>query len=93
MGAMQNVILLIEGGILTIKIDLEHLGGLSKTGKTHVVGTTSGPKPLAGYPEFSVNCTVYRKDLVRKAQEEMLAEVEEAVDKHVTNTTKKRARK
>ena len=39
---MQNVSYTVENSVLTIHVDLTQTLGLSKSGKTQVVGTTSG---------------------------------------------------
>lgn len=64
---MKNIVMVAEGGILTIKVDLTKDYGPSSTGKTHIVATTRGPKPIAGYPEISVGLNVFRKKPKRKA--------------------------
>lgn len=45
---MRNVDIKQEGSKLVITIDLDAKGSPSKSGKTLVVATTSGNKPVAG---------------------------------------------
>lgn len=63
---MKNVETSVKNGKLTIVIDLAKNVGPSATGKTIVLGTTAGNKPIAlpdGQSAFlGVNCYRYPKE-------------------------------
>lgn len=44
----ENVSYTVANGKLTIEIDLSHRGGLSASGKTILVASTRGNKPIEG---------------------------------------------
>ncbi len=59
---MKNVILTIEGDILTIKVDLSNPGNPSSTGKTKIVATTGGSAKLDyAKRDVSVGLNVFAK--------------------------------
>jgi hypothetical protein len=60
----MNVITSVVGGILTIKIDLNFKdGGLSASGKSRMLATTSGTRPIEGMPhiKLGLNCFIPQK--------------------------------
>ena len=59
---MKNVTMEVNDGILTIKIDLNEEHGLSKSGKTTIVATTSGIVPVPGTdPIVSIGLNAFKK--------------------------------
>jgi len=57
---MKNVELIIEGNILTIKVDLNKEFGKSSSGKSLIISTTEGNYSLPGRDE-KIGLNVYRK--------------------------------
>ncbi len=57
---MNNVTLTVEGHILTAKVDLSKECGSSKSGKSIVIGTTSGNKPIEGHDGVKIGLNVYK---------------------------------
>ena len=55
---MQNVTMEVKGQELLIRIDLSKNCGQSKSGKSIIVGTTSGNADVPGHPgtKIGVNC-------------------------------------
>lgn len=55
---MKNCELEVKGNVLTIRVDLSKNQGRSKSGKSAIVGTTSGNVPVEGHPGvfLGVNC-------------------------------------
>lgn len=51
----------LEGFKLIYEIDLSQDFGPSSSGKTNIVGTTGGPKPVPDMPGFSGGVNVYMK--------------------------------
>ena len=56
---MLNCKLKVKANVLTIQIDLEKEFGLSKSGKTIVVASTKGNKPIEG-TECILGLNVYK---------------------------------
>ncbi len=56
---MKNVDIKIEGNTLILKVDLTQEQGPSSSGKTMIIGTTSGNAQIPGREEF-VGLNVYR---------------------------------
>lgn len=57
---MKNVQMLVEGNILTIKVDLSKEFGPSSSGKTILIATTEGSVSVPNRDE-KVGLNVYRK--------------------------------
>ena len=59
---MKNCEFTIDGQILTIKVDLSKNHGRSKSGKSIVIGTTSGNVPVdpADHPGVAAGVNVYK---------------------------------
>ncbi len=57
---MQNVKLTVKGSILTAEVDLSKQHGTSKSGKSIVIGTTSGNKPIEGHDGMKIGLNVYK---------------------------------
>jgi len=51
----------VRDRILIIEIDLTKELRPSSTGKTTIVATTGGPKPVPGKPNISVGVNVFKK--------------------------------
>ena len=56
---MRNCDMTLKGQILTITVDLSKEGVESSSGKSLVIGTTSGSISLADKPEIKVGLNVY----------------------------------
>lgn len=58
MPSPKNIDIVIEGDIVTIKIDLRKGSGLSSTGKSELIATTSGNLPIPGRVDYilGINC-------------------------------------
>ncbi len=56
----KNLKISISGGILNIQIDLSQKGEESGSGKSIVIGSSGGKKPMPGVPkmEFMFNCYI-----------------------------------
>ena len=50
----------VEGAKLICEVDLTNYEGFSSKGKTIIVGTSSGPKGIPGWPGFSVGVNVFK---------------------------------
>ena len=57
---MKNVILSVEGSVLTIRVDLTKEFGPSSSGKTIIIATTEGNVSIPDRDE-KVGLNVYRK--------------------------------
>jgi len=57
---MKNVEMIVENGILTIKVDLSKEYGPSSSGKTIIIASTEGNVPIPDREE-KVGLNVYRK--------------------------------
>ena len=57
---MKNVLMLVEGNILTIKVDLSKEFGPSSSGKTIIIASTEGSVSVPDREE-KVGLNVYRK--------------------------------
>ena len=58
---MKNIEMKIEGDILTIRINLAENFGASRTGKTRIIASTEGNKPVEGKPGIFVGVNCYKK--------------------------------
>jgi hypothetical protein len=58
---MKNIKMKVEGEILTIRINLAEDFGASRTGKTRIIASTEGNKPVEGKPGIFVGVNCYRK--------------------------------
>lgn len=60
---MKNVEMTVENNILTVKIDLSQDQGPSKSGKTRIIASTEGNKPVPGAENviIGVNAFSYPK--------------------------------
>lgn len=58
---MKNIEMKVEGDILTVRIDLTKDFGESRTGKTRIVASTVGNKPVEGKPGIYVGVNCYKK--------------------------------
>ncbi len=57
---MQNAKLKVEGNKLTIEVDLSKEQGPSRSGKTIIIATSSGNKPIEG-TDAVIGLNIYRK--------------------------------
>lgn len=58
---MQNVRMTVKGNLLIIEVDLSKTQGESKSGKSEIIGTTSGNSAVPGKADVIVGLNVYRK--------------------------------
>lgn len=58
---MKNVEMLLEGNILTIKVDVTKEFGPSSSGKTIIIASTEGNVGIPGREEIKVGLNVYKK--------------------------------
>ncbi|HKM41645.1 MAG TPA: hypothetical protein VJY43_03665 [Methanocorpusculum sp.] len=59
---MKNVKMSVDGDILTIQVDLTQDNGPSSSGKTVMIGSSMGNKPVSRkFPEVRVGVNVYKK--------------------------------
>ena len=58
---MKNVEMLIDGNILTIKVDLSKEFGPSTSGKTTIIASTEGNKSVPGKEDVKIGLNVYKK--------------------------------
>jgi hypothetical protein len=58
---MKNVEMIIEGNILTIKVDLTKDFGPSASGKTIIIASSEGNQPIPGKEMIKIGLNVYKK--------------------------------
>ncbi|MDP2845844.1 MAG: hypothetical protein Q8N79_07215 [Candidatus Methanoperedens sp.] len=58
---MKNVEMLIEGNILTIKVDLSKDFGPSSSGKTIIIASSEGNQSIPGKEAVKIGLNVYKK--------------------------------
>lgn len=56
---MKNVSMTVEGNVLTITVDLAKTFGRSKSGKTEIIATTAGNRPIPG-SDAKIGLNIYR---------------------------------
>jgi hypothetical protein len=57
---MKNVDLKIEDNILCIKVDLSKDFGPSSTGKTTIIATTEGNRPIPGKDSLKIGLNIFK---------------------------------
>ena len=58
---MKNVEMILDGDILTIKVDLSKEFGTSASGKSIIIATTEGNMSVPGAEEKKIGLNIYRK--------------------------------
>jgi hypothetical protein len=58
---MKNVEMIIEGNILTIKVDLTKDFGPSASGKTIIIASSEGNQTIPGKEAVKIGLNVYKK--------------------------------
>lgn len=58
---MENVKMAVEGKELVIRVDLEHRGEKSSTGKSLRVASTEGNVEVPGFPAIKIGINAYTK--------------------------------
>jgi len=58
---MENVKMERKGDTLVVLIELSRKGHPSKTGKSMIIATTKGSKPVPGAPGVEIGLNVYKK--------------------------------
>lgn len=64
---MQNVAFEVEGDQLVIRVDLSQELGVSSSGKSVIIATTSGNVVVPGWEEVKVGLNVYRPQQVGRS--------------------------
>jgi hypothetical protein len=59
---MQNIEMDVQGDILTVTIDLTKRGGVSNSGKTISVATTSGGVSVPDHKDIKIGINAYVKN-------------------------------
>ncbi len=57
---MRNVEVIIKNNIMTLKVDLNKVQGLSKSGKTEVIASTLGNVPIPNHPDYRLGLNCYK---------------------------------
>jgi hypothetical protein len=57
---MRNITMNTKNNILTVEIDLSKTLGPSKSGKTMLVATTEGNKPVEGADDVKIGINCYK---------------------------------
>ena len=58
---MKNVEMLIDGNILTIKVDLSKEFGPPTSGKSIVIASSEGNKSVPGKEDVKIGLNIYKK--------------------------------
>ncbi|KPQ43794.1 MAG: hypothetical protein MPEBLZ_01668 [Candidatus Methanoperedens nitroreducens] len=58
---MKNLDMIIEGNILTIKVDLSKEFGPSSSGKTIIIASSEGNQSIPGKEDVKIGLNVYKK--------------------------------
>jgi hypothetical protein len=58
---MKNVDMVVEGNILTIKIDLSQRFGKSSSGKSIIIASTEGNQSIPGNDNIKIGLNIYTK--------------------------------
>lgn len=58
---MKNIKAAIEGDELVLRVNLKERHGKSSTGKTTIVASSEGVKPVDGHPDIKFNLTAFTK--------------------------------
>lgn len=58
---MKNVEIIVDGNILTIKVDLSKEFGPSSSGKTIIIASTEGNQSVPGKEDVKIGLNIYRK--------------------------------
>jgi hypothetical protein len=56
---MTNAELEVNGDILTITVDMSKSGGISKSGKSNIIATSGGNKPVPGHADAKIGLNIY----------------------------------
>ncbi len=56
----NNVLMQLNGSILVITVDLSQTLGVSQSGKSEIIATTSGNVSLPGVEDIKIGVNVYR---------------------------------
>jgi len=58
---MKNIEMHVEGNVLTIKVDLSKQFGPSSSGKSIIIASTEGNRPVPGLEDVKIGVNVYRR--------------------------------
>lgn len=59
---MKNVEIIMDGNILTIKVDITKEFGPSSSGKTIIIASTEGNQSVPGKEDVKVGLNIYKKN-------------------------------
>jgi len=71
MGLMQNVDFQVQGNQLIIVVDLTQELGVSSSGKSLIIATTSGNIAVPGFEDIKIGLNVYRPQQVSRTARHM----------------------
>ena len=58
---MKNIDMIVEGNILTIKVDLSQRFGKSSSGKSTIIASTEGNQSIPAMDDIKIGLNVYTK--------------------------------
>lgn len=58
---MKNIDMVVEGDMLTIKVDLSKRFGKSSSGKSTIIATTEGNQSIPGSDDIKIGLNIYTK--------------------------------
>ena len=58
---MKNVDMVVQGDILTIKVDLSQRFGKSSSGKSIIIASTEGNQSIPGNDDIKIGLNIYTK--------------------------------
>jgi hypothetical protein len=58
---MKNIEMLVEGNMLTIRVDLSQRFGKSSSGKSTIIASTEGNQSVPGDADIKIGLNVYTK--------------------------------
>jgi hypothetical protein len=58
---MKNIDMVVEGNILTIKVDLSQRFGKSSSGKSIIIASTEGNQSIPSNDEIKIGLNIYTK--------------------------------
>ena len=59
--SMKNVDMVVEGDVLTIKVDLSQRFGKSSSGKSIIIASTEGNQSIPGNDDIKIGLNIYTK--------------------------------
>lgn len=62
LASAKNVDMEMEGDILVIRINMTQTQGKSSTGKSTIIATTAGNKPVPGWNDCFLGLNIFKRD-------------------------------